>query len=193
MLPIPPITQFLMLACTAFFCLEQLVPLSLLKLFPLTSGGFLPWQPVTYALLHGDMLHLFFNMLALWMFGSELETLWGRKRYMAFLLVSTLTAAIAYLVMTALWHPGTALVGFSGAIYGLLLATAILFPDRTMMPIFPPIPMKMRVYAMIFGAILLLTAWSNLSAMAHLGGAIGGWLTIRYWRGQAPFGSKRRR
>jgi membrane associated rhomboid family serine protease len=189
--PIPPITQFLMLACTAVFCVQQLVSLAFLVLFPISSGAFLPWQPFTYAFLHTGVFHLFFNMLALWMFGAELEMLWGRKRYMAFLLVSGLCGALLYLVMTAFVR-GAPLVGFSGVIYGLLMATAVLFPDRTIMPIFPPIPMKMKVFAVVFAAILLLTSWNDVSAMAHLGGALGGWLVIRYWRGLAPF-SKRRR
>jgi membrane associated rhomboid family serine protease len=93
---LPPVTKILMLACVAVFCVQLLplgLPLNLLALWPIGSGRFWPWQPVTYAFLHGDMLHLFFNMLGLWMFGSELERLWGGRRYWQFLLASVLAAA----------------------------------------------------------------------------------------------------
>ena len=80
----PPATKTLMLVCMAMFCLDQLVPLVRpFALFPLASGLFWPWQVLTYAFLHGDTFHLFFNMLGLWMFGSELERLWGPRRYLA--------------------------------------------------------------------------------------------------------------
>ena len=74
-----------MLICTAVFCVNVFVPLDAwFALWPAASGRFLPWQPVTYAFLHGGLFHLFFNMLGLWMFGSELERLWGQKRYLQF-------------------------------------------------------------------------------------------------------------
>ena len=93
--PLPPVTQALLLACVAAFCLNLFVPLDAwFALWPLASGQFFPWQVVTYAFLHGDTLHLFFNMLGLWMFGSEIERLWGRNRYLQFLLASVLTAAL---------------------------------------------------------------------------------------------------
>jgi len=192
--PIPPITQFLMLACTAIFCLEMLVPLDLwLALYPVRSSYFWPWQLITYAFLHADVLHLFFNMLGLWMFGGELEVLWGRKRYAAFLAMGALFGALTFVVVTTLMGVPSALVGFSGSIYALLLASAILFPTRTIMPLFPPIPMKMRTFVIVFGVIALVMGFGgrNLGALAHLGGMLGGWITIRYWRGQAPFGRRR--
>jgi membrane associated rhomboid family serine protease len=194
--PIPPITQFLMLACTAIFCLQRLVPLTQwLVLYPVNSGLFMPWQLITYAFLHADIWHLFFNMLGLWMFGGELEQLWGRKRYLAFLAMGALFGALTFSVVTLLMGSPSALVGFSGAIYALLLASAMLFPTRTIMPLFPPIPMKMRTFVIVFGVIALVTglggsavgSFANLGALAHLGGLLGGWITIRYWRGQPPF------
>jgi len=80
--PIPPLTRALMIACTVIFMLQQVVFLSgVFALWPIGSGNFLPWQLVTYAFLHGGVGHLFFNMLGLWMFGSELERVWGQQRY----------------------------------------------------------------------------------------------------------------
>lgn len=199
--PLPPVTKALMLICTAVFALDILLrsvlPLPLwFALWPIESGQFMPWQLVTYAFLHGDVLHLFFNMLGLWMFGAELERLWGHKRLLTFLLASVLTAAVSQLLVNALRHSYMPTVGASGGLYGLLLAYGMLFPNRTIMPLFPPIPMKARTFVAVFGGLELLQGLagpSGVAHFAHLGGMLGGWLTIRYWRGQAPFPSRRRR
>ena len=193
---IPPITKALMLICTAVFCLQYFVPLDLwFALWPIQSQRFYPWQVLSYAFLHGGMFHLFFNMLGLWMFGSELERLWGQKRYIHFLLAGVLAAAVAQLLVTQLTGSRTPTVGASGALFALLLAFGMLFPNRIIMPLFPPIPMKARTFVMIFGGLELLLGLmgqSGVAHFAHLGGMVGGFLMIRYWRGQAPFGSRRR-
>lgn len=195
--PIPPLTQALMLICTAVFCIGIFVPLEYwFALWPLQSGLFWPWQLVSYGFLHGSMLHLFFNMLGLWMFGSELERLWGRHRYAQFLLASLLAAALTQLLITWLTRSNIPTVGASGALFGLLLAFGMLFPNRTIMPLFPPIPMKARTFVIVFGAIELffgLSGRSGVAHFAHLGGMLGGFLMIRWWRGQSPFGGSRRR
>ncbi len=194
--PIPPITKNLMLACTAIFCLQQIIFIDgLFALYPLASGNFMPWQPVTYAFLHGGIGHLFFNMLGLWMFGAELERLWGGRRYWHFLLAGVLAAAAAQLIMTAITGSRVPTVGASGGLFALLLAFGMLFPDRIIMPLFPPIPMKARTFVMVFGALELVLGLLNTGGVAHfahLGGMVGGFLMIRFWRGQPPFGSRRR-
>jgi membrane associated rhomboid family serine protease len=194
--PIPPLTQALMLICTAVFCADQFLRLEVLfALWPLQSGLFWPWQMVSYGFLHGSLFHLFFNMLGLWMFGSELERLWGRNRYAQFLLASLLAAAATQLLVTWLTGSNVPTVGASGALFGLLLAFGMLFPNRTIMPLFPPIPMKARTFVFVFGAIELLLGLyggGGVAHFAHLGGMLGGFLMIRYWRGQSPFGSRRR-
>jgi membrane associated rhomboid family serine protease len=197
--PIPAITRNLMLACTAVFCLQFLAGpylMAWLALFPLGSGRFMPWQPVTYAFLHGDMLHLFFNMLGLWMFGSELERLWGPTRYWQFMLAGALAAAAMQLLVSALMGWNAPTVGISGSIFALLLAYGMLFPNRVIMPLFPPIPMKARTFVIVFGVISLvmgLTGGGGIAHFAHLGGMVGGFLMIRYWRGHPPFGRRRKR
>ncbi len=197
--PLPPITKYLLLACTAVFCLQFLAPLQMqlwFALFPLNSGLFMPWQLITYAFLHGDVLHLFFNMLGLWMFGAELERLWGQRRYLQFITAGVLAAAVLQLVFTAMIGSRTPTVGISGGIFALLLAYGMLFPTRVIMPLFPPIPMKARTFVIVFGAISLfmgLSGAGGIAHFAHLGGMVGGWLMIRYWRGQPPFGGGRRR
>ena len=194
--PIPPLTRALMIACTVIFMLQQVVFLSgVFALWPIGSGNFLPWQLVTYAFLHGGVGHRFFNMLGLWMFGSELERVWGQQRYWQFLLAGVLTAALAQLLITALAGSRVPTVGASGALYALLLAFGMLFPNRVIMPLFPPIPMKARTFVIVFGALELLLGLMDVGGVAHfahLGGMVGGFLMIRYWRGQPPFGSRRR-
>lgn len=189
--PLPPVTKALLLSCVAAFCLNLLLPLDAwFALWPLASGHFMPWQVVSYGFLHGDTLHLFFNMLGLWMFGAELEQLWGQRRYGQFLLVSILTAAAAQLLITYFTGSMAPTVGASGALYGLLLAFGMLFPNRTIMPLFPPIPMKARTFVIVFGVIeLAMGLWgrSGIAHFAHLGGMLGGWLMIRHWRRSGPF------
>ncbi|MBA4344802.1 MAG: DUF1751 domain-containing protein [Methylibium sp.] len=185
---LPPVTKAFLLTCVGVFCAFVLLPpqwRGIFELWPLQSGLFMPWQPLTYALLHGDVMHLFFNMLGLWMFGSELERVWGPKRYLQMLLASVLTAAAAQLVFTLLIGSNAPTVGASGALFGLLLSFGMLFPDRIIMPLFPPIPMKAKYFVALFGMLELLMGLSGgggIAHFAHLGGMLGAYLLIRYWR-----------
>jgi membrane associated rhomboid family serine protease len=196
---LPPTTKALMLFCTAMFCAQLLFGYQLegwLALWPVGSGNFMPWQLITYAFLHGDMAHLFFNMLGLWMFGSEIEMIWGRRRYLEYLGASALAGALCQLLVAVLMGPSGPTIGASGALYGLLLAFGMLFPNRVIMPLFPPIPMKAKVFVAVFGALELLFGLggrSGVAHFAHLGGMLGGWLMFRYWRGLPPFPPRRRR
>jgi membrane associated rhomboid family serine protease len=185
--PMPPITKALLLICTAVFCVSLLVPIQpWLALQPIGPGGFWPWQPLTFALLHHDPLELFFNMLGLWMFGADLERLWGWKRFGQFLLACVLTAAAFALAL--MWVTGSfrgTSSGASAGLYGILFATAMLFPDKTIMPLFPPIPMKMKTFVIVFGVmafVLNLASSRSVVELAMLTGMLGAWLHIRYWR-----------
>lgn len=202
--PLPPVTKALMLICTAIYCVQFLFR-GLLEpwfgLWSLNSGRFLPWQLITYAFLHGDLTHLFFNMLGLWMFGSELESLWGRKRYLQMLVASVLAAAFMQLLVQMLaavfgFGGGGLTIGASGALFGLLLSFGMLFPNRVIVPLIPPIPMKARTFVMVFGALELLLGVFSLDGVAHfahLGGMLGAWLMISHWRGRLPFSRGPRR
>jgi membrane associated rhomboid family serine protease len=129
---IPPVTRNFMLVCVAAYCLTLLWPevKTWLALWQLGSGNFWPWQLFTYALLHGDLNHLLFNMLGLWMFGAELENYWGAKRYMQFGVVSAIAAALTQLVVMALMGGAGFTVGASGILFGLLIGYALTFPNR---------------------------------------------------------------
>jgi len=196
----PPVTKALLLICTAIFLVQMLLPMvpldQMFALWPLSSGRFWPWQVLSYGFLHGDTMHLFFNMLGLWMFGSELERLWGTRRYLQMLAASVVAAAIVQLLFTALIGSGTPTVGASGALFGLLLSFGMLFPNRVIMPLFPPIPMKARTFVMVFGGLELLFGLAGskgVAHFAHLGGMLGAWLLISWWRGRLPFGGPPRR
>ncbi len=163
-------------------------------LWPL-GGGFAPWQLATYALLHGGALHLAFNMYGLWMFGSELERLWGPRRLLQYYVVCVLVAGLVQLVVASEAPVPYPTVGASGGLFGLLLGYAMLFPHRRLMLLFPPIPMPAWLFAVLFGLLELTLGvsgkTSGIAHFAHLGGMVGGWLMLRYWRGQPPAGRRR--
>ena len=190
--PLPPVTRALLLANVAVFFLLPLLGPGLwdaLELWPV-GPNFAPWQVVSYAFLHGSFNHLFFNMLGLWMFGSELERVWGDKRFLQFYAASVLAAAVTQLVVTAVMGSQYPTIGASGGLFGLLLAFAMMFPNRTIL-LFFVIPMKAKWLVLLYGLLELYQGAAVMNTgvahFAHLGGMLGGLLMIRYWRGQAPF------
>jgi membrane associated rhomboid family serine protease len=193
--PLQPVTRALLLINVAVFFLLPLLGGSVEALFALWPLGthFLPWQVVTYSFLHGNFEHLFFNMLGLWMFGSELERIWGEKRFLQFYAASVLAAAFTQLIVTALMGSVYPTVGASGGLFGLLLAFAMMFPNRVIL-LFFVIPMKARYLVLLYGLLELYQGVyvmnSGVAHFAHLGGMLGGLLMIRYWRGQLPFGRR---
>ena len=166
-----------------------------LALWPIGSGAFWPWQVVTYAFLHGNISHLAFNMFGLWMFGADLERVWGPRRLLMLYVVSVLGAAATQLAVAAMSGSVYPTVGASGGLFGILVAFAMVFPTRKIMPLIPPIPMPAPVFVALYGALELLFgvtgSFAGVAHFAHLGGLSGGWLLVRYWRGQAPFGHRR--
>jgi membrane associated rhomboid family serine protease len=195
---LPPITQALILINVAAFFIDYLTGHLLtryLSLWPL-GPNFLPFQVVSYAFLHANFGHLFFNMVGLWTFGSELERLWGPKRFLQFFAASVLSAAAVQLLVTWLLNSFYPTLGASGGLFGLLLAFGMMFPHRTVMLIIPPIPLKARTLVIGYGALELFFGVTGtqegVAHFAHLGGMLGGFLMIRYWRGQPPFGGRRR-
>jgi membrane associated rhomboid family serine protease len=156
-----------------------------LALHPLMSNLIYPWQVVTYQFLHQGFGHIFFNMFALWMFGMELEHTWGTKRFITYYLLSGIGAGIAHLLV-GYFFPGSAgsVVGASGAINGILIGFAMMFPNRPIMmfPFFIPIPAKFLI--LIFIAIDLISGLTGSSSgvahFAHLGGGLTGFLLLKF-------------
>jgi len=194
----PPVTQALLVANVVVFLLQSVAgdPLVVwFALWPLGSG-FAPWQLVTYGFLHGGIAHIFFNMLGLYMFGSDIERLFGSRYFLAYYFACLVSAALCQLLVVALagGMPFPTL-GASGALYGLLLAFGMYFPRRMVMLIFPPIPMQARYFVIVFGALELVFGVTGTEAgvahFAHLGGMAGGWLVIQYRRRGFPFTRRR--
>ncbi len=195
----PPVTQALLIANVAIFFLQNTVPLDEFMLWPPASGPlgsrFEIWQVVTYSFLHANVAHIFFNMLALYMFGGEIERLFGSRFYAAYYFVAVVSAAVTHLVVTSwMGGPPVPTVGASGGVYGLLLAFAIYFPHRRVMLLFPPIPLPARVFVFGFAALELFFGVTGtaqgVAHFAHLGGMIGGWLMIQYRRRRFPFAGR---
>lgn len=151
-------------------------------LYPPPSNFFKPVQLVTHMFMHGSMGHLFFNMLALFFFGPNVESVWGPKKFLLFYFFCGIGAMVGHLLLGG----GSPVVGASGAIAGVLLAFAVLFPNAQVMLLIPPIPMKAKYLVLIILVIDLymgLTmADSRIAHFAHLGGAVFGGLLILYWR-----------
>src|ERR1700704_2210642 len=190
----PPGTTALIVANVAMFLVEQAAPglIGALALWPLGAGhggsaSFAPWQLVTYAFLHGGMLHLAFNMFALYMFGGAIEQVFGTRRYLVYYFVCVVSAALTQMVFAAVSGNFYPTVGASGGVFGLLLAYGMYFPNSRVMLIFPPIPMPARVFVLVYAAIELFLGVTGtqegVAHFAHLGGMIGGYIMLRFWRG----------
>lgn len=194
----PPVIKTLLISNTIIWLLTDFFPFSIngqpinsviTQLFALWPWGtnFWPWQLVTYMFLHGGLGHLFFNMLALWMFGMELENLWGSKRFLTYYLVCGLGAGVANVIVPAILGEGAPTVGASGAVFGVLVAFGMLFPDR---PIYIYFLLPIRAKYFVTGYILLELFYgvygmqSGVAHFAHLGGAAVGFvLTMMTMRG----------
>jgi membrane associated rhomboid family serine protease len=189
-----PVTQSLLIANIAVYLLQSVVggPLfDYFALWPLNSG-FAPWQLVTYSFLHDptSFTHILFNMLALYMFGSDIERVFGPRRMLAYYFVCVVTAAVAQLAVSwAMQSPPYPTVGASGGVFGLLLAFGMYFPRRTLMLIFPPIPMPAWLFVTLYGCIELFLGVTGtqqgVAHFAHLGGMLGGFLMIQSWRSKS--------
>ena len=175
-----------------YYVLQQQNPLHMLldnfALVPaLVVQKFAIWQIFSYMFLDNSIMNVVWNMLALWMFGSELERTWGTNKFLRFYFACGVIAALTVIAAAFLFHAsGILTVGSSGAVYGLLAAYAVLFPDQTMLFGFL-IPMKSKYFVMIIGGIVFLQSYmatlggqgSSIGVTALLGGMVGGYLLLR--------------
>ncbi|MBE6225427.1 MAG: rhomboid family intramembrane serine protease [Bacteroidales bacterium] len=195
------VLMYLITAITGSFMYENFA------LFYFKSPFFKPYQLVTHMFMHGGFTHILFNMYTLFIFGCVLERVWGSRKFLFYYFVTGIGAALLHMGVMWLQLRGyiadlnagdmyaqvniqslltTPTVGASGAIYGLLLAYGMLFPDNIMQLIFPPVALKAKWFVIIFGALELLLGLSgrggDVAHFAHLGGMIFGFFLILYWK-----------
>ena len=184
------IANLAVFAAQTFLGPDRFAPLELWPLHGDLLYGlppFEPWQLLSYGFLHGGLMHLVANMFALYMFGPDVEQLLGRTRFRVFYFVCLVGAGIAQLVVGAtIQRSASGTIGASGAIFGLLLCYGMAFPRRTLMLIFPPIPMPAWLFVTLYGVLELFYGVSgrepNVAHFAHLGGMAAGYALILYWR-----------
>ncbi|MDH3588723.1 MAG: rhomboid family intramembrane serine protease [Gammaproteobacteria bacterium] len=160
--------------------------------------GFWLWQLVTYGFLHGSNLHLLVNMFALWMFGSQIERLWGSTHFLFYYFFCLVGAGVAQVLVTTMETAGGGAVyptiGASGAVFGLLLAFGMMFPNVKLVLLFFPVPIKAKYFVVLYGLLELTLGvtgtQSGVAHFAHLGGMFFGLLLIQFWRGKLPWKPK---
>jgi membrane associated rhomboid family serine protease len=182
-----PAVKNLLFANIAVFFIQILSPglnFELTKIFGLVPvlafERLFIWQFVTYMFFHGGFAHIFFNMFALWMFGVELERTWGTKEFLRFYFLTGIAAGLSTAIFS--WGATTITIGASGAIYGILAAYALFFPDRYVY-LYLLFPIKMKYLAIILGVIEFISArhgGTGIAHTAHLGGMIVGFFYLRY-------------
>lgn len=209
---VPPVTLNIIIINVIVFICYKINPDFMVANFALfypKSPYFHWWQYLTYMFMHGNFWHIFFNMYTFFIFGCVLERVWGTKKYLLFYFVTGLGAALVHTGVEAIqaahclnqiaanvpgavaaYHAvlGTPTVGASGAIYGILLGYAMLYPDSRLTLVFPPISMKAKWFVLIFAVIELITGVTGtaegVAHFAHLGGMLFGALLILIWKKQ---------
>lgn len=184
--PITPVVKFIIFACGMTFILQHLAGERMLFIFGLIPrmvwNDFFLWQLISYIFLHGDIFHLLFNLLALYMFGCELERLWGSSPFLKYFFITGIGAGISTVCMT----PALAIptVGASGAILGILLAYALYYPNRIIYFNFL-FPIKIKYLVLIYGLLIFYFSFSrtggNIAHFAHLGGIVFGFIYLNFY------------
>ena len=171
-----PVSIGVIVICVVVFLLHNIS--AQLALWPLYSDYFQPWQLLTYAFLHGGFNHLFFNMFAVWMFGFPIEKMWGSKRYAEYFFICVLGAGLIQLLVQYISGGVYPTIGASGAVFGLLLAYGVTWPNNKLILIFFPVPIKAKWFVLIYGVAELVFgvtgAMPQVAHYAHLGGLLFG-------------------
>jgi len=157
------------------------------SLYNAHTACFRPYQLFTYMFMHGGLGHIFFNMLALASFAPILESYWGEKKFLIFYVITGMGAGIIYALVNYFLFPGSggSMLGASGAIYGILMAFGMVFPNMEIMLLFPPIPIKAKYMVFLMGFLTYAMDRSgSVAHLAHFGGAFVAFLLIMFWRSQ---------
>ena len=188
MLRLTPVVKNIIIINVIMFLGTLLAPRELkgyLALWNTQSGLFMPFQLFTYMFLHGDFMHLFFNMLSFAFIAPILESYWGPKRFTTFFLVTGIGAGVFNILMNYYlgvppMSPPT--VGASGAIYGVLMAFGMLFPNMEVMLLIPPVPIKAKYLVFLLGGLtFMMDRNGEVAHFAHLGGVVFAFLLITAW------------
>ncbi len=190
---LPTAVKYLLIANIALFIIDQLLIMKhveladSLALFFIGNPRFMPHQFITYMFMHGSFMHLFFNMFALWMFGRIMEQVWGAKKFLYYYFICGIGAAVTQEVGQVLgWIPLNACtLGASGAVFGILLAFGLTFPNEKIFIIPIPFPIKAKYFVFFYAAVEVfefLAIKDGVAHLAHLGGMLFGALLIFYWK-----------
>jgi membrane associated rhomboid family serine protease len=186
MLNLTPVIRNLLIINVVVFIIQSLMPITeyYLSLFPLESGYFQPYQFFTYMFAHGGFMHIFFNMMALASLGPILETYWGDRKFLLFYLATGIGAGVIYAVANY-FIPGEGgrMLGASGAIYGVLMAFGMTFPEMVVSLFFFPLKAKYLVFVIGF-LTYIMDRSGQVAHLAHFGGAAVGFVMVSIWRGQ---------
>lgn len=188
MLQFSPVSRNLIFICVAVFIIQMITQeraTQLLSLYPISSPYFKPYQLFSYMFAHGGFTHIFFNMMMLAFAGPMVEMIWGQQRMLIYYVATGIGAALIYLgweyfVTSGLG--GHAMLGASGAIYGLLMAFGLLMPDREIQLLIPPVRIKAKYLVFILGGITFFLGGGNVAHAAHFGGAFVGFLMIKVFK-----------
>ena len=191
---LPAAVKYLLLANIAFFILTIVMGPKMdlseyLGLFYIGTEYFKPFQLVTYMFMHANFMHIFFNMFALWMFGRIMEQVWGAKKFLIYYFVCGIGAGLVQELGQALGliAPYACTIGASGAVFGILLAFGMTFPNEKLFIIPIPFPIKAKYFVILYAAIEVgefLGVKDGTAHLAHLGGMLFGLILILYWRKQ---------
>ena len=190
---IPTVVKYILIINVALFALKSFIPaLELdrwLDLFPIGDESFKPHQFITYMFMHASVSHIFLNMLAVYMFGSILEGIWGTKRFLNFYIICGLGAAALQVLINQFNHDFAILLGASGSVFGLLVAFAMMFPN-TELNIYFVLPVKAKYVVGFYALYELYGAFranDNIGHVAHLGGLITGVIIMLIWKKNRNF------
>lgn len=191
MLRLTPVVQNLLIINVGILILQAIMPTvtELLALYNITTPYFKPYQLFTYMFTHSGFMHLFFNMLMLVFFGPMVEDFWGPKRFIMFYTICGVGAGIFNILINLLFGIGGfgVMIGASGAVYGVVTAFGVLFPDTRLSLLFLPISFKAKHMVMALGAIAIFSglrpsAGDNTAHFAHLGGIVIALILLALWK-----------
>lgn len=191
MFNLSPVVRNIIIINVVIFLLQNLAAglyvTEYISLWDIHSPMFKPYQFFTYMFAHGSFMHIFFNMLALASFAPILEHYWGDKKFLIFYVATGIGAGVIYALVNFFFFAtvGGPMLGASGAIYGILMAFGMIFPNLEIMLLFPPIPIKAKYMVFIMGFITYaLDRSGSVAHLAHFGGALVAFIIIRVWRSQ---------